>query len=96
MIEDGRLPIPPGAKKPNIGTNPLTTVMIHTEDDSFDPTTLITPVGQPLCDMMIFTDTFIHGIWASDDENEYIEDCSHTPQHATVEEEMVNEAKSYD
>ena len=96
MIEDRRLPIPPGAKKPNTRTNPLTTLMIHTEDDSFDPTALITPVGQPLCDTKIVNDTFIHGIWASDDENEYVEDCCHTAQHATMEEEMVDEYEKYD
>ena len=42
MVEDGRLPIPPGGKKPNIQTNPLGLCMIE-EDNTVDPLSLITP-----------------------------------------------------
>ncbi|KAL2935368.1 Activity-regulated cytoskeleton-associated protein [Bienertia sinuspersici] len=97
MVEDGRLPIPPGAKKPNTRTNPLTTLCIHVEEASFDPTALITPVGQPIPNIIISEDTFVNGLWASDDEDEYINDCSHTAHHSVAEEEeIVNEATKDD
>ena len=43
MVEDGRLPIPPGGKKPNIQTNPLRLCMIE-EDKTVDPLSLIIPL----------------------------------------------------
>ncbi|KAL2943503.1 Phosphatidylinositol 3-kinase VPS34, partial [Bienertia sinuspersici] len=97
MVEDGRLLIPPSAKKPNTRTNPLTTLYIHTEEAPFNPTALITQIGQPIPNIVVFEDTFVNGIWASDDEDEYIVDCSHTTHHSVVEEdETANEATKDD
>ena len=43
MVEERRLPIPSGGKKPNIKTNPLGLCMIE-KDETVDPLSLITPL----------------------------------------------------
>ncbi|KAL2922870.1 Activity-regulated cytoskeleton-associated protein [Bienertia sinuspersici] len=48
MVESGQLPVPPGGKKPNTDTSPLTVLMISAEEAPFDPVNYITPVGQEL------------------------------------------------
>ncbi|KAL2938049.1 hypothetical protein RDABS01_021498 [Bienertia sinuspersici] len=48
MVESGQLPVPPGGKKPNTDTSPLTVLMISAEEAPFDPVDYITSVGQEL------------------------------------------------
>ncbi|KAL2921886.1 RNA polymerase II-associated protein 3 [Bienertia sinuspersici] len=48
LVDKGNLHISFGDKKPNIQTNPLSVLLIDDEECSFDPTSYITPVGQPM------------------------------------------------
>ncbi|KAL2900513.1 Activity-regulated cytoskeleton-associated protein [Bienertia sinuspersici] len=43
MVESGQLPVPPGGKKPNTKTSPLTVLMIDAEQAPFDPVDYISP-----------------------------------------------------
>ncbi|KAL2897653.1 Vacuolar membrane protease [Bienertia sinuspersici] len=48
MVESGQLPVPPGGKKPNTDTSPLTVLMISAEEAPVDPIQYITPVGHEI------------------------------------------------
>lgn len=95
MIEDGRLPIRPGAKKLNTKTNPLATLMIGAEEGMFDPTNLITPIGQLLEEVFSSNSEVLHAsvnaLWDSDGE-----DVCHnffTSHNAVTGEDMLSPNK---
>ncbi|KAL2930287.1 Activity-regulated cytoskeleton-associated protein [Bienertia sinuspersici] len=70
MVESGQLPVPPGGKKPNTDTSPLTVLMISAEEAPFDPADYITPVGQELPPTPKLTDhPHINNIGDEDEES---------------------------
>src|SRR6185503_14387750 len=78
LIDANQLPVPPGGKKPNIQTGPLSDVLAITGDEvSFDPSLLIQSVDEPLPEV-VFVSSYeeVNGIWDSDDEDVYLKDIA--------------------
>ncbi|KAL2943743.1 MICOS complex subunit MIC19 [Bienertia sinuspersici] len=64
MVDNGCFPTSSGCKKSNIQTNPLSILLIDDGECYFDPTSYITPVGQPMPLIITPPDhNQINGIW---------------------------------
>ncbi|KAL2905309.1 RNA-directed RNA polymerase L [Bienertia sinuspersici] len=75
LVDNGSFHISSGDKKPNIQTSPLSVLLIDDEECSFDPTSYITPVGQPMPPIITPPDdNQINGIW--DDKETSAQDGS--------------------